>query len=113
MDMHDLESRKQIIAQSGFPFSRFPIVTSAFQLFPKERSKKCSHNTTEGMSGNCIGFQIIMLWFHRKEKSSKILMTRDDFIHKVELDLSIHKPIKFRSGLYGSEAQIRSRDTKC
>lgn len=40
-------------------------------------------------------------------------MTRDDFIHKVELDLSIHKPIKFRSGLYGSEAQIRSRDTKC
>lgn len=40
MDMHDLESRKQIIAQSGFPFSRFPIVTSAFQLFPIEREEQ-------------------------------------------------------------------------
>lgn len=40
-------------------------------------------------------------------------MIKDDFTHKVEFDLSIHRLVKLkRGGMYGSEAQIRSKETQ-
>ena len=122
MDVYDLESRKQITAQSGFPllwvshhhFFNFPTaskrkkqkVSLQIQRQYNKRNARKLHNVKKVR-------QIIMLWFHGKEKSLRATMIRDDFTHKVEFDLSIHRPVKLRrGGMYGSEAQIRSKDTQ-
>lgn len=50
-----------------------------------------------------------MLWSHGKEKSLRATMTRNDLIHKVEFDPSIHRLVKLRGRTDVREAQTSKR----
>ena len=121
MDVYGLESRKQITAQSGFPLLwvshhhsfNFPTASKRkeqkvflqIQRQYNRRNARKLHNVKKVR-------QIIILWFHGKEKSLRATMIRDDFTQcGIWLEYSQTGKTQ-RGGMYGSEAQIRSKETQ-